>query len=58
MVDRAKGQMRLVNAIVRLHETGYEISLALVGSGMDEQKIKEEIIKEMPHPIFLCVEIR
>lgn len=55
MVDRAKGQMRLVNAIVRLHETGYEISLALVGSGMDEQKIKEEIIKRNATSyIFMC----
>lgn len=45
MVDSVKGQKRLVEVVMKLHEKGYEISLALIGGGVDEKKIREEIVK-------------
>lgn len=45
MVNSVKGQERLVTSVIKLHEMGYKISLALVGGGIDEDRIKEEIIK-------------
>ncbi len=41
--DKAKGQLRLVNAVSRLHDEGYDISLAIVGGGADEQRIRDRI---------------
>lgn len=46
MVDNAKGQKRLVEVVVKLHEMGYKISLALIGGGADEKMIREEINKK------------
>ena len=46
MVDKVKGQKRLVEVVVKLHEMGYKISLALIGGGVDEEKLKDEIIKK------------
>lgn len=55
IVDKAKGQMRLVDAVIRLRETGYELSLALIGNGIDAQKIKDEIRKRNATSyIFMC----
>lgn len=41
--DLAKGQIRLINAVVRLKERGYDIALTLVGGGVDEQRIKDHV---------------
>lgn len=43
LLDEAKGQLRLVNAVSRLHDEGYDISLAIVGGGADEQRIRDRI---------------
>lgn len=43
--DGIKGQTRLIHAVSQLHEEGYNISLAIVGSGQDEDKIREYIAK-------------
>ena len=43
LLDEAKGQLRLVNAVSRLHDEGYDISLAIVGGGTDEQRIRDRI---------------
>ena len=43
LLDSAKGQVRLIDVVSRLHNEGYDLSLTLVGGGVDEQKIKEEI---------------
>ena len=43
LLDSAKGQVRLINAVSRLYNEEYELSLTLVGGGPDEQKIKDEI---------------
>ena len=45
LLDSAKGQIRLIKVISRLHNEGYDLSLSLVGGGEDEQNIKEEINK-------------
>ena len=41
--DRAKGQLRLIDAVTRLHDEGNDISLAVVGGGDDHQLIKSRI---------------
>ena len=43
LLDSAKGQKRLITAVSKLHNKGYDISLALVGGGRDEKMLKEEI---------------
>ena len=43
LLDSAKGQVRLINAICRLHHDGADISLAIVGGGGDYQKLKKLI---------------
>lgn len=43
LLDSAKGQKRLINAISKLYNQGYDISLALIGGGKDEEMLKEEI---------------
>ena len=43
LLDSAKGQIRLINVVSRLHNEGYDLSLTLVGGGADERKIKDEI---------------
>jgi glycosyltransferase involved in cell wall biosynthesis len=43
LLDSAKGQKRLIDVVSRLHEEGYDISLALIGGGGDEQMLKNEI---------------
>ena len=43
LLDSAKGQVRLVKVVCRLYKEGYDLSLTLVGGGVDERKIKDEI---------------
>jgi glycosyltransferase involved in cell wall biosynthesis len=43
LLDSAKGQKRLIDVVAKLHEEGFDISLALVGGGDDEQMLKDEI---------------
>ena len=43
LLDKAKGQLRLINAVSRLYDEGYDISLAIVGGGTDEQRIWDRI---------------
>lgn len=43
LLDSAKGQLRLIDVVSRLHNEGYDLSLTLIGDGVDEQKIKDEI---------------
>lgn len=45
LLDSAKGQVRLVEVVSRLHGEGYDLSLTLVGDGADEQKIKDAIAR-------------
>lgn len=53
--DSVKGQKRLIDVVVRLHEEGKSISLALVGGGGDEQMLKEEIlVKNADNYITMC----
>lgn len=46
LLDSAKGQLRLINVIKRLHNEDYKISLCLVGDGQD-RKIIEDSIKDI-----------
>lgn len=41
--DKTKGQLRLIDAVTRLHNEGNDISLAVVGGGDDHQLIKSRI---------------
>ncbi len=41
--DKAKGQLRLIDAVTRLHNEGKDISLAVVGGGDDDRLIKSRI---------------
>ena len=43
LLDSAKGQKRLINVIHRLYKEGKDISLALIGSGSDEQLLRHMI---------------
>lgn len=46
LLDSAKGQIRLIDVISRLHNEGKSVSLCLVGGGPDEQSLKDEIEKQ------------
>ena len=41
--DKTKGQLRLINAVTRLHAEGADISLSVVGSGKDHEKLKKTV---------------
>ena len=41
--DRAKGQLRLIDATARLRDEGRDISLTIVGGGNDEEAIRERV---------------
>lgn len=41
--DKAKGQLRLIDTVARLHDEGKDVSLAVVGGGNDHLKIKTRI---------------
>ena len=43
LLDSAKGQARLINAVCRLHDEGADISLAIVGGGSDYQFLQKLI---------------
>ena len=43
LLDKTKGQSRLINSVCKLKNEGADISLALIGSGNDENLIKETI---------------
>lgn len=43
--DKAKGQLRLISAVSRLHAQKEDVSLTLIGGGQDEERIKDEIKK-------------
>lgn len=55
LLNRAKGQKRLIDAVARLHNEGKDISLALVGGGVDEQMLRDEIAdKNAEKYITMC----
>lgn len=54
LLDSAKGQVRLVSVVSRLHNEGYDLSLTLVGGGADRQKIKDEI-KRNSSENYICM---
>lgn len=43
LLDEAKGQLRLIDAVSRLHDEGADISLAVIGGGQDYQQIEDSI---------------
>lgn len=43
LLDNVKGQKRLINSAIALHNEGYDLSLTIVGGGPDEQMLKDEI---------------
>ena len=43
LIDRVKGQTRLIDCVVKLRGEGLDISLVLVGDGEDRDKIAEHI---------------
>lgn len=43
LLDCAKGQLRLINVVKRLHNEGIPISLTLVGDGVDKKLIEDSI---------------
>ena len=43
LLDKVKGQTRLISAVTRLKKEGFDLSLALIGGGNDYDSIKEEI---------------
>lgn len=43
LLDSAKGQKRLIEAVSKLHDEVYDLSLAIVGGGSDEQMLKDII---------------
>ena len=43
LLDRAKGQLRLVDTVARLRDEGADISLTVVGGGEDEELIKDRV---------------
>jgi glycosyltransferase involved in cell wall biosynthesis len=43
LLDSAKGQVRLINAVCHLHDEGAEISLAIVGGGSDYRRLQQLI---------------
>lgn len=43
LLDSAKGQIRLIEIVSKLKIEGYDLSLTLVGGGVDEAKIKSVI---------------
>lgn len=45
LLDSAKGQIRLIHVISKLVSEKYDVGLTLVGSGVDEEKIREAIKK-------------
>lgn len=45
LLDSAKGQKRLIHAILKLNDEGYDIGLTLVGGGPDEVMLKECVKK-------------
>lgn len=55
LLDSAKGQKRLIDAVARLHDEGKDVSLALIGGGNDEQMLRTEITdKRAEHYITMC----
>ena len=43
LLDSAKGQVRLINAVCRLHDEGADLSLAIVGGGSDYRRLQQLI---------------
>lgn len=43
LIDSTKGQTRLISSVSRLRTEGYDISLALIGRGPDEEVLLNEI---------------
>ena len=43
LLDSAKGHCRLLNAVRRLRDEGFDLSLTFVGGGPDEKKIRDTI---------------
>ena len=46
LIDQTKGQSRLINAVCRLRDEGVDISLALIGSGKDENLLRDIVNKQ------------
>ena len=43
LLDSAKGQVRLVNVVCRLHDEGVGVSLAIIGGGVDYQRLQQVV---------------
>lgn len=43
LLDNTKGQGRLIDAIVKLRKEGFDISLAVIGRGNDEQMLRKRV---------------
>ena len=43
LCDKAKGQLRLINAVTKLHNEGADISLSVVGGGEDLEKLQRAV---------------
>lgn len=54
LLDRAKGQLRLIDAVARLHGEGRDITLTIVGGGEDEERIRR-LIEERDAGSYIAV---
>ena len=45
-LEEQKGQRHLVNAIARLRREGMEVSLILIGSGREEEHLRDQVLRE------------
>lgn len=45
LLDKAKGQKRIMSVVAKLHNEGYNVSLALVGGGTDEEDLKQKLLE-------------
>lgn len=45
LLDAAKGQRRLIEAVCALHREGKDVSLTVVGGGEEERQLRQEILE-------------
>lgn len=54
LLDSVKGQLRLINSVVKLKNEGYDLSLTLVGGGVDAEKIHSAIVENSAQD-YICM---
>ena len=54
LLDSVKGQLRLINSVVKLKNEGYDLSLTLVGGGVDAEKIHSAIVENSSQD-YICM---